>query len=228
MVTFIQKMKGAGMDLNMANNVGRARFVKQQREERAWPQRQLAEIAGVNLRTIQRLERDGSASFETLMGVAQAFEIDVKQLSPTSRTQKSTLQKEVHLLPRLALGKELAAVIGGADQFQFEHDEAESEKALGLMVDVLEVLKSDVVRWHDADAVGKLKIEFELSQAIKELEAVGFYLFGVKRIIPRIVCEKKTLITMSTLYMSHSRSLKIIRDRKSNMVIPAALSEVAI
>jgi transcriptional regulator with XRE-family HTH domain len=99
------------MDLDMAKNAGLAKFVKKERIERAWSQSRLATVAEVNLRTIQRLEKDGSASFETLMGVAHAFDMDVKQLSSTSRTQdKVSSQKKVYLMPRLALGKDLAGI----------------------------------------------------------------------------------------------------------------------
>lgn len=215
------------MDSSMARNVERAKFVKREREERAWPQRQLAEAAKVNLRTIQRLERDGSASFETLMAVAGAFDIDVKLLNPTSKNQeKAKDQKRVHLLPRLTSGKDLANIIGGADQFQVERDEADDKRAQDAMISILGLLKGDIVRWHDADVAGKLKVEFELSQEIKGLETYGFYLFGVKRDIPRIVGKKKSQVAMCTIYMSHSRSPKIVRDKNSNMMIPAVLTEV--
>ena len=216
------------MDTSMAKNMERAKFVKKEREERAWPQRQLAEVADVNLRTIQRLEKDGSASFETLMAVAQAFGIDVKELNPTSKAQVNTdPQKKIHHLPRLTSGKDLTSIIYGADHFQVEHDEAEDKRALRAMASVLNLLKSDLVRWHDADLAGKLKIEFEFSQEIKGLEKCGFYLFGVKRNIPRIAGEEKTQINMCTIYMSHSHSRKIIRDKNSNMVVPALLTEFA-
>lgn len=83
------------------------------------------------------------------------------------------------------------------------------------------------LRWTDADPMGKFNIEIELSQEIKGLESYGFYLFGVKRTIPQAVGEERTLIAMSTLYMSHSRSPKIIRDKKFNMALPGVLPEVA-
>lgn len=216
------------METNMAKDMGRAKLVKKDREARAWTQTQLAEVAGVNLRTIQRLEKDGTASFETLMGVAQAFGIDVKELNPISKGhQKSDSQKKVHLLPRLTSGKDLVHIVNGADQFQVEHDESDDKRAIGAMMDILNLLKRDIVRWHDADLAGKLKIEFELSQEISGLERYGFYFFGVKRMIPRIAGEEKPQTTMCTIYMSHARSRKIVRDKKSNMVIPAILSEVA-
>lgn len=215
------------MEQNMAKDLVRAKFVKREREERAWPQRQLAEVAGVNLRTIQRLEKDGTASFETLMGVAQAFGMDVKQLNPTSKSQEKIIpQKKVHLLPRLTTGRDLTSIFEGAHRFQVEHDEADDVRAVNAMTDIVVHIKADIVRWHDADPVKRMKIEFQLSQEIQGLEAHGFYLFGVKRTIPELVDEEETQIGMCTIYMSHARSPKIVRDKNSNMVIPAALTEV--
>jgi transcriptional regulator with XRE-family HTH domain len=216
------------MELEMAKNIGRAKLVRKEREARAWTQTQLAVVAGVNLRTIQRLERDGSASFETLMAVANAFKMDVQQLTAASKSQiESHPQKKLHHLRRLTSGKDLAEIIGGADQFQVEHDEADDPRAINAMRDVLNYVKRDVVRWHDADPLGRFNIEIELSREIKGLEDHGFYLFGVKRPVPKVVGEETTQIEMCTIYMSHARSPKIVRDKNANMLIPAVLPEVA-
>ena len=214
------------MEQQMAKDIARAKFVKTQREERAWPQRQLADVAGVNLRTIQRLEKDGAASFETLMAVAQAFGMDVKHLNPTSKSQeKGSNQKKVHLLPRITSGKDLTSIIEGATRFQVEHDEADDLRAVNAMTDIVTHIKADIVRWHDADPVKKLKIEFQLSQEIQGLESHGFYLFGINRSVPEFVRDKEIQVQMCTIYMSHARSRKIVRDKNSNMEIPATLSE---
>ena len=216
------------MEMIVPKNIGRAKLVRKERLERAWPQSQLAEIAGVDIRTIQRLEKEGAASFETLRGVAQAFDIDVKELEPTPKGQKDTKPtKNIHLLPRLTSGEAIGKLIWGSDQFQIEHDEIGNERDLSFMMSILNVLKGDVVRWHDGDLSKKLKIEFELSQALKEFEKVGFYLFGIKRLIPLVSSSGDTQITMCTIYMSHSRSPRITRDKKSNLFIPAKLTEVA-
>lgn len=215
------------MKENMGKYLGRAKFVKKEREERAWPQRQLAEVAGVNLRTIQRLEKDGTASFETLMGVAQAFGMDVKQLNPISKSSVKIIpQKKVHLLPRLTTGRDLTNIFEGAHRFQVEHDEADDVRAVNAMTDIVTHIKADIVRWHDADPVKKMKIEFQLSQEIKGLEDHGFYLFGIKRIVPEIAGENENQIGLCTIYMSHARSPKVVQDKNGNMIIPATLSEV--
>jgi transcriptional regulator with XRE-family HTH domain len=51
-----------------------AATVRRLRESRAWSQEQLAAVACVSVRTIQRVEADGSGSCETCMGLANAFE----------------------------------------------------------------------------------------------------------------------------------------------------------
>jgi transcriptional regulator with XRE-family HTH domain len=56
-------------------------FIKQLREQRAWPQEQLAAVAGLSLRTIQRVEADGNASAETRMAIATALDVDVARLN---------------------------------------------------------------------------------------------------------------------------------------------------
>jgi len=47
------------------------------RDERSWTQEHLAGVSGVSLRTIQRIEREGSASADTRLALAAAFGVDV-------------------------------------------------------------------------------------------------------------------------------------------------------
>lgn len=49
--------------------------VRHLRERRAWSQEQLAEVAGINVRTVQRVEAGGSTSLETRMALAAALEV---------------------------------------------------------------------------------------------------------------------------------------------------------
>lgn len=50
------------------------------RKQRSWSQDELAVAAGLNLRTVQRIERSGSASLQSRKALAAAFNIDVKDL----------------------------------------------------------------------------------------------------------------------------------------------------
>lgn len=215
------------MEVIMAKDLGRAKFVKKAREERAWPQRQLAEIAGVTLRTVQRVEKDGSASFETLMGLASAFEIDVKELSPSSNSKKVTRpEKAVYQLPRLATGRNLTDVIKNSDEYEIVHDGANHLKTVEFMRRVLISLKQKMIQWKESSSDEQIKLEFELSEAIQEMEKFGFYLFGTQRVIQKISGSETNDIKMVTLFMTYANSPKIIKDKKMNMVVPSVLSEV--
>lgn len=216
------------METEMPKSLDRAKFVKKERQVRAWTQAQLAEIVDVNPRTIQRLERDGAASFDTLMGVADAFGIDVRELNEiTSKPKKESPKKQVHHLRHIHSGKALYDVIKNMDQIQFEHDESEDPRAIGSMKDIMKLMKGDIVRLHDANPSKRLDIEMELTKELEGIHQYGFYLFGIKRIVPKINDNHTTQIVLTTLYMSHSKSPKIVRGKKSNMLIPALLSEVA-
>lgn len=59
--------------------------IRQRRRNSAWSQDQLAEISGLSPRTIQRVERDGRASLETLKALAAAFKIDAAELRGASQ-----------------------------------------------------------------------------------------------------------------------------------------------
>lgn len=55
-------------------------IIKNLRIENGWSQEKLAEITGLSLRTIQRVEKEDKASLESLNLLANAFSLDIKQL----------------------------------------------------------------------------------------------------------------------------------------------------
>lgn len=92
------------------------------REIRQWSQEQLAEISGLNVRTIQRVEQGQAASLDTRRALASAFEFeDVDVLSkpftiPTEeelKAQKEKFDREHVTLTALPLttGKQLAKLV---------------------------------------------------------------------------------------------------------------------
>jgi transcriptional regulator with XRE-family HTH domain len=55
--------------------------VKELRLERGWSQDQLAELADITTRTVQRVEKDQTRDGETLKAIAAAFDVSVKDLA---------------------------------------------------------------------------------------------------------------------------------------------------
>ena len=61
-----------------------AKQMKRLRLSRNWTQQHLADVCGVSMRTIQRVEKDGVASNETVAAYASVFEITASGLLLTA------------------------------------------------------------------------------------------------------------------------------------------------
>ncbi len=64
-------------------------ILKKLRENRKWSQEQLAKMAGLSVRTIQRIEGGHSASLETLKALASVLEVNI-----------STLEQEIVMIDK--------------------------------------------------------------------------------------------------------------------------------
>ena len=72
-----------------------ANKIRALRIQKGWPQEQLARIADVSPRTIQRVEAGGNASFETLRSIAGAFDLEAYELmqQATQKVQPATIRE---------------------------------------------------------------------------------------------------------------------------------------
>ena len=73
----------------------KAMWVKKFRLQKCWSQEQLAEMSGLSVRTVQRLEKGQPASMESLKALASVFELDVSQLQQ-EQTMTNHEVNEVH------------------------------------------------------------------------------------------------------------------------------------
>jgi len=55
-------------------------LIKSERIKRAWSQEYLATVAGLGIRTIQRIENSGSASLESVKALASVLDLDIARL----------------------------------------------------------------------------------------------------------------------------------------------------
>ena len=56
-------------------------LIQKMRVQRGWSQQQLADLSGLSVRTIQRIENGNPASMESLKSLAAVFEVDFQSLS---------------------------------------------------------------------------------------------------------------------------------------------------
>jgi len=86
--------------------------IRQARVERGWTQQQLAEIADLSLRTVQRVENQGVASNETVSALCAVLEMERSELllrDPTRPEHQQAARQLQRLLPIAVL---IGAVLG--------------------------------------------------------------------------------------------------------------------
>ncbi|OKY26461.1 MULTISPECIES: helix-turn-helix domain-containing protein [Thalassotalea] len=86
-----------------------AKKIKQLRTDKSWTQQHLADACGVSLRTIQRVERYGNSSKETLMALASVFE----QEQATLLDLTSQIEVVEHVVDITPQHKRKALVLAG-------------------------------------------------------------------------------------------------------------------
>jgi uncharacterized membrane protein YhaH (DUF805 family)/DNA-binding XRE family transcriptional regulator len=106
-------------------------YIRQLRQQRGWSQEQLADIAGVNARTIQRLERGTHASVDTLKALAVAFAVDYQQLLMTQQQQVE---------PWYQRSSMVTAFVAGLRQFDQFHGRWARAEFWWFMLPILVVL----------------------------------------------------------------------------------------
>lgn len=77
-----------------------AEKVKIYRLRKAWSQEQLAEVASLSVRTVQRTEKGQKPSLETLSAIASAFEVNVSELSEHTYVANQALDERICESPR--------------------------------------------------------------------------------------------------------------------------------
>jgi transcriptional regulator with XRE-family HTH domain len=87
-------------------------YIRGQRERRAWSQEHLAKATALGLRTIQRIEKTGAASYESARSLAAVFGVDVADLRVAETP--SAPPRRVSVAVRTLLGAAAALATGGA------------------------------------------------------------------------------------------------------------------
>lgn len=170
-----------------------AALVKLHRSMRQWSQEQLAEIAGLNPRTVQRAEDGQPVSLDTRRALAGAFGLDdidalnKPYLIPTAQqmaAEKGHFERERVTLEGtiIASGKQLAQLIEPTMASMF------SEAAdMPQVADELYARITDYCREYQNcselySAQDKLLVHAELNDLIKGLAENGFSLVGASRV----------------------------------------------
>jgi DNA-binding XRE family transcriptional regulator len=133
-----------------------APLIKSERLKRAWSQEQLAQVSGLGIRTVQRIETGGNASLETVKALAAVLELPIETLLVDTPAPSSASPSHFHLFkpwPAFAAGCATTLVtLGGlfimqgavADQVDMD---------FSVRVDNEEVSRSRVVGESGAEVI---------------------------------------------------------------------------
>lgn len=87
-------------------------YVRKLRQGLGWPQQQLADAAGLSLRTVQRIEKAGNASHESILCLCATLDIEVADIRVLpNKKDIEDMEKAFHIHPLVIL---IALVFGMA------------------------------------------------------------------------------------------------------------------
>ena len=66
-----------------------SQLIISERDKRAWSQQHLATVTGLALRTIQRIETNGSGSYESVTAIASCLGVPISELRASSDREQS-------------------------------------------------------------------------------------------------------------------------------------------
>ncbi len=168
--------------------------IRQFRQLRHWSQEQLAQISGLNVRTIQRVEQGETASFDTRRALARAFDLnDIDALNkpfslPSDEELKSAQDQfeRDHMTLAVApvtTGRQLAGLVTLCEMdlsepaFELPRDAATE---FALLIDYYREYRDCHDLYSEAD---KLDIYDELQQHIDALRLLGVSLsYGQRKL----------------------------------------------
>lgn len=165
------------MNMNVSSEV-----VRQLRLKRGWTQEQLAHLANVNVRTIQRVEKTGICDLETRSALAAVFEVEASQLDGEKKIEQalSGNAKRPLVYQRLSSGQGVVDIFSGAHAYRLTNEEPRSKDDAEYVAWFLNHLHDYSEAWDEIDPGARVEATYELGQIIKEMEQRGLCLFGLR------------------------------------------------
>jgi len=199
-------------------------FFISERKSKIWSQQHLADVAGVSLRTIQRIEKTGVTSAESLKAISSAYE---KQPSFFLEVEKINQKHKKNLLIALAFGVILLMVLA-SNYLVFK----EPDKVIFDVKYRAELLKSGDINessWQieldlDNELTLNLPNHYELvllPYLGSDNEALIDLTFGYQNDIPLIPNTVPTTITKSL-----NKGISLEHEKEGNIIVAINIAMV--
>lgn len=188
-----------------------AEIIKALREKRAWSQEELAQIADVSPRTVQRVEAGEPCTKETLKALAAAFQMDVAEFTPDAAGNQFAAPsfKSHELMIRLQSGAEVFSLAGGVEAFGYVLDEAATTEQQSAAGQLLDFIRDWSDMWNELGPSERIRVTQDCSDQLKELEAFGLWVFGKKAPYPFVAGGKSIPLETVTIGVFRSDNTEI-------------------
>ena len=203
------------------NHQSYSEIIRSLRSERAWTQEQLADISGLSLRTIQRAEKGKSCSFETLLGLAAAFDIDVKDMTKKAKQNKESPQENIGgvFLSRAHSSEELFRIAQGAHAFDYSYDSLSQSHEKEAVGQLLDYLKDFGDMMNEIEPSIRMKVCDECQVFIDDLEASGLWVFAGKIKQEAVLGEKELNWYLFSVTILRNDNQTIINSGSGNEAV---------
>jgi len=207
----------------------RAEKIKFERKKHGWSQEQLAGITDLSVRTIQRVEKNGVASLDTLQALASAFDLKVEDISFNTDKNQESRNPKVHFLTRLKSGNEIISSMGKREMYQRSHDELKNEEEAELVGSFFDNIVDLGDIWDDLRETDKIRYTFNLNEEIKMLEGHGFWLFGIRRVVSFPISTasghtKDVPMEVGCFFLKRKDCVDIKRGKSGEEILPVVFA----
>lgn len=110
--------------------------------------------------------------------VSRILEVARPELVEEAKKDFETAQKKILPLPELHSGSDLAQVLNGAMAFNAGNDEPKNESELDLVSGFQQYVQDWLDIVGDLDAGERVRMEFDLSTRVRDIQQAGWMLFG--------------------------------------------------
>ncbi|MDP4569891.1 helix-turn-helix domain-containing protein [Pseudomonas sp. LPH60] len=191
-----------------------ATLIRKMREAFQWSQETLAELAGLNVRTVQRVENAKSASIDTRRALAVAFEIeDIDAFNkpfaiPTEeelKAEKARIERDYITLPAIPLstGRQLATLAESSTVdisqpgFEMKRD---AQEIFASLVDYFRDYKDCASNYSES---AKFVVYDEMQELIDELQQLEVAIQFATRKVHLKVTDQHSETKPLTVQMSY-------------------------
>jgi transcriptional regulator with XRE-family HTH domain len=154
--------------------------VKELRAAKAWSQEQLGKLCGLDVRTIQRIEKGEPASIESLKALASVFQCSIEDLVRPGKTSEKGKSAELPTpyLVRMTSGPDLFRLLGETHAYSLDHDAATSAEEAELVGAFLQEIQDWAEIWDEIEVAERTRAAFDFTARIQALEQSNYWVFA--------------------------------------------------